>query len=131
MYKERERNTSVCLECGDEIKYGRSDKKFCSDACKNRWHNRQSHDSRLFRQKVNTALEKNYIILETLSRTRLRNIPVSDMESMGFVKSVFTSFRRRHDRDVYMCYDMRYSVSGGVVSSISRVKDFSECLTVV
>ena len=30
-----------CLECGDIIEYGhgRTDRKFCSDGCKNRWQN--------------------------------------------------------------------------------------------
>lgn len=128
MLKNDEKNQAVCLECGDEIKYGRSDRKFCCDACKNKWHNRQSHYSRLLRQKVDSALEKNYIILEALSKTTLRNIPFFDMEQMGFARNVFTSYRKSRDREIYMCYDLQYSVSRGRVASISRVKDFEEYL---
>ena len=94
MEEDKVKRGTVCLECGDEIRYGRSDKKFCCEECKNRWHNRQSQGSRHFRQKVTSALEKNYIILDALRKTTLRGIPVSDMESMGFRREFFTSFRK-------------------------------------
>ena len=122
----KERHGAVCLECGDEIRYGRSDKKFCCDTCKNRWHNRHVHDSRIFRQRVNSALEKNYDILDALRRTTLRDIPMADMESMGFRRRFFTSYRKTSSRDVYMCYDIRYFVSGDAVTSISRVSGFDD-----
>ncbi len=113
----------VCLECGDEIKYGRSDKKFCCDACKNRYHNRQAQDSRVFRQDVLSSLDKNYIILDSLRRTALRNILITDLESMGFRRDLFTSYRKSTRREVYMCYDIRYFVRGECVTSISKVMD--------
>ena len=112
---------AVCLECGDEIRYGRSDKKFCCDACKNRYHNRQAHDSRQFRQMVHSILDRNYLILDSLRRTTLKNIPLSDLERMGFRLDFFTSCGLPSKRESYMCYDIRYHVTDGVVTSITRI----------
>ena len=61
--KEEKKDAEVqpsCLECGDRIEYGRQDKKFCCEECKNRYHNRQARRSRVFRLRVMSALEKNY-----------------------------------------------------------------------
>ena len=121
---------AVCLECGDEIRYGRSDKKFCCDACKNRYHNRQAHDSRQFRQMVHSILDRNYLILDSLRRTTLKNIPLSDLVKMGFRKECFTSYRKSSRCEIFMCYDIRYFVSGDSVTTIFRVQamDMEEAL---
>ena len=41
-YAKKERKIPVCLECGDKIKYGRMDKKFCCDECKVRHNNKMA-----------------------------------------------------------------------------------------
>ena len=64
VYKKYERHIPVCLECGDRIRYGRADKKFCCDECKNRHHNHKSRSGRFIKRKVLSILEKNYEILE-------------------------------------------------------------------
>ena len=116
----------VCLECGDTIKYGRADRKFCCDACKNKYHNRQAQDSRQFRQMVHACLERNYIILDSLRKTNLKNIRMADLESMGFKRDFFTSYYRSLRHEVYMCYDLRYFVSGETVTSISRIRNVDD-----
>lgn len=118
---ENETSGPVCLECGDRIVYGRSDRKFCCDACKNRFHNRRSSSSRHYRQKIHSALERNYFILDSLRRTSLRNIPMSDMENMGFSREYFTSYSRQASRETFMCYDIEYSVMKDAVTSIVKV----------
>lgn len=118
---ENETTGPVCLECGDRIVYGRSDRKFCCDACKNRFHNRRSSSSRHYRQKIHSALERNYFILDSLRRTSLRNIPMSDMENMGFSREYFTSYSRQSSRETFMCYDIEYSVMKDAVTSIVKV----------
>jgi len=55
----------VCIDCGNTIN-GRSDKRFCDDACRNSYNNRlNSVSSSLIRQ-VNSILRKNRRILEDL-----------------------------------------------------------------
>ena len=114
---------AVCLECGDEIRYGRSDKKFCCDACKNRYHNRQAHDSRQFRQMVHSILDRNYLILDSLRRTTLKNIPLSDLVKMGFRKEFFTSYRKSSRCEIFMCYDIKYCVKDGMITSIVKLSN--------
>lgn len=51
-----------CLECGTTI-MGRSDKKFCTDDCRNAYNNRQNRDSTNLMRNINYTLRKNYRIL--------------------------------------------------------------------
>ncbi len=55
----------VCLECQSPIR-GRSDKRFCDDACRNAYHNRRNSDYNNLCRKINYALRKNRYILEGL-----------------------------------------------------------------
>lgn len=52
----------TCPECGDKI-VGRSDKKFCSDACRNAYNNKQNKTTTNYMRNVNNKLRKNYRIL--------------------------------------------------------------------
>ncbi len=54
-----------CLECGDKIT-GRSDKKFCSDDCRNAYNNKLNKDSTNLMRSVNNKLRKNFRILSAL-----------------------------------------------------------------
>ena len=51
-----------CLECGEKIA-GRSDKKFCSDDCRNAYNNKLNKDSTNLMRNINNRLRKNYRIL--------------------------------------------------------------------
>lgn len=53
----------VCPVCGDKI-YGRSDKKFCSDHCRNAFNNKLNSDYSNNRRNINNILRKNRRILE-------------------------------------------------------------------
>ena len=46
VYKKYVRHMPVCLECGDQIRYGRTDKKFCCDECRARNYNDRVRKSR-------------------------------------------------------------------------------------
>lgn len=65
----------VCLDCGAPIR-GRSDKRFCDDACRNSYNNRINSTSSIFMRKVNSTLRKNRRILEELLGTE-KTIKVS------------------------------------------------------
>jgi predicted nucleic acid-binding Zn ribbon protein len=55
-----------CLECGEKI-IGRSDKKFCNDACRNAYNNKQNKDSNNLMRNINNKLRKNYRILTEIN----------------------------------------------------------------
>lgn len=54
-----------CAECGEIIK-GRSDKKFCSDLCRNAFNNKLNSDSNNFVRNINNILRRNRRIIEEM-----------------------------------------------------------------
>ena len=56
-----------CLECG-EMLHGRTDKKFCSDACRNTYNNKlKSVAGSQYVRKVNGILKRNRNIMAELN----------------------------------------------------------------
>lgn len=112
-----------CLECGAQISYGsRTDRKFCSDGCKNRWHNKRARNSRMFRIKVINAIEKNYKILSDLIKADIDVIPVTVLGQMGFDFSHITGYRKTRKSTEMWCYDISFVITETLVKSISRLE---------
>ena len=64
-----------CLFCGELIPGGRSGKKFCSESCKNRYHNNRRYPRREeVKKKVIRSLERNHLILEKLVRLGISSL---------------------------------------------------------
>ncbi len=124
-YDLNKRKQAHCLECGDTIRYGRTDKKFCCDECKTRHYNNIAKAGRTLRNKVIAAINRNYDILETLLRSGADSADIVDLTSMGFVPGVSTSYRRSGKRDVYTCYDIKYVMTATRVYSIMKIKNLS------
>lgn len=124
-YDLNKRKQAHCLECGDTIRYGRTDKKFCCDECKTRHYNNIAKAGRMLRNKVIAAINRNYDILETLLRSGADSADIVDLTSMGFVPGVSTSYRRSGKRDVYTCYDIKYVMTATRVYSIMKIKNLS------
>ena len=129
-YKSHIRHMPVCLECGDRIRYGRSDKKFCCDECKTRHYNRQAKGSRAFRRKVLRQLDRNYEILEALVRSGVTAADMTDLMSMGFLPALATSFKRTRTRMEYACFDIKYIMTPSRLSSITKIQNVSVPLQV-
>lgn len=55
----------VCLDCGAKL-LGRSDKKFCSDQCRNNYNNRLNRDQNNYVRNVHAQLRRNRRILSDL-----------------------------------------------------------------
>ena len=56
----------VCLECGEKI-VGRTDKRFCSDACRNLFHYHANNSSINYVRNVVNTLKRNRRILSDLN----------------------------------------------------------------
>lgn len=110
-----------CKECGRLIAYGRTDKKFCSRLCKNKWHNRKVKGSRIFRMRVISAIEKNYRILSLLLRTGVVVMDTSVLSQMGFDFNHITGYRKVRRSIEMWCYDIKFTVTETTVKSIQRV----------
>ena len=98
-----------CLECGTEIR-GRSDKKFCSDHCRNAYNNKINKDSKNLIRNINNRLRKNYRILDSFSlkegKTKTTRIQLMrrgfDFE---FVTNLYTT---KKGTTYYFVYDLGY-----------------------
>lgn len=55
-----------CLQCQQPIKAGRADRKFCSDPCKNEYHNTEKQLENGETSKIILALKQNRRILKLL-----------------------------------------------------------------
>ena len=123
--KKRERHLSKCLECGETISYGRPDKKFCCEECKNKHHNLQSRISKTMKKKVLSVLEKNYEVLEHLIYSGVEAVWLSEVLAMGFQPEYFTSYKKIGKRGHYKCFDIGYVMTANRISSISKIQNLS------
>ncbi len=119
-YKEN-KTAHRCLECGDNIDYGRSDKKFCSEQCKNNHNNKKARTSRLTKLKVLGALDKNYRILDSIIKLGFTSMDIMQIKQMGFDITYITSVRRIRNNDVYYCFDIEFKISPTKVWAIYRL----------
>lgn len=120
-----EEESPRCLECGDEIVYGRKDKKFCSDDCRNRHHNHHHRSCRQYKRMVTVILDKNYEILDELVRSGIEAIWVADAIALGFNPAYVTSYRKHGTRSMCHCYDICYVTTDNRMTSISKIQNLS------
>lgn len=100
--------TLTCPECGDKI-VGRSDKKFCSDACRNAYNNKQNKDISNLMRKINNHLRKNYRILTEQNPEGKSKITRSKMEALGFDFDHITQMiTYKNGSQYYFIYDKGY-----------------------
>lgn len=98
----------TCLECEEKIS-GRTDKKFCSDYCRNSYNNRMNRDSKNLMRNVHNRLRKNYRILEKLNPTGKTTVQKSTLQREGFSFTYFTSLYTTQKGTVYyFVYDQGY-----------------------
>lgn len=96
-----------CLECADVIK-GRVDKKFCSDACRNLYNNRQKSDVTNYMRNVNNVLRKNRKILEDLTPEETSRASKEKLLKKGFNFQYFTSVITTKKGTYHFCYEYGY-----------------------
>ena len=93
-------STKKCLECGGDI-IGRTDKKFCSDYCRNAYNNRKNSAHVNMIRNVNNKLKKNWRILEKLNPTDKTRVHKSKLSDVGFDFNYFTSIYTTKKQSVY------------------------------
>jgi len=97
-----------CLECNEPF-VGRSDKKFCSDYCRNSYNNKVNSESKNLIRNINNRLKKNYKVLSKLNPTGKTKIPKSKLIDLGFYFQYFTSIYVTKTGNTYhYVYDQGY-----------------------
>ena len=98
----------ICPECGDAI-LGRSDKKFCSDACRNSYNNKLNSDSTNYVRNINNILRKNRRILEELNPKGKTTLSKNKLTEAGLDFTYFTHLLKTKKGSVYyFCYEYGY-----------------------
>lgn len=128
--KKYERKMPLCLECGNQIRYGRTDKKFCCEDCKTRHHNNLAKEGRKVRNKITAIINRNYEILDGLVKEGVDSVDILELVSLGFVPGMTTSHRRSGKHDVYICYDIKYIMTDTRIYSIMKIQNLSVNLQV-
>ena len=97
-----------CIECGITI-VGRSDKKFCSDYCRNTYNNRVHKDSKNLIRNINNRLKKNHKILSELNLTGKTKVTRTRLYDKGFYFQFFTSiYTTKTGNTYYYVYNEGY-----------------------
>jgi len=98
----------LCPECGEKI-IGRTDKKFCSDYCRNAYNNKINKDSKNLIRNTNNRLRKNYKILSELNSTGKTKVTRTKLFDKGFDFNLFTSIYTTKTGNTYFyIYDQGY-----------------------
>lgn len=98
----------VCLQCGDKIS-GRSDKKFCSDYCRNAYNNEQNRDVNNYVRTVNNILRKNRRILAELNPEGKSTLHKLKLIEKGFNFNYYTNvYETKQGKTYFFCYDQGY-----------------------
>jgi hypothetical protein len=92
--------TRKCLECDNPV-FGRLDKKFCSDACRNAYNNKiRSEDLSIIRN-TNNLLKKNRLILAEICTGDKYKTTKSVLQKKGYLFQYMTHQRTTQNGSVY------------------------------
>lgn len=97
-----------CLVCGEKV-IGRSDKKFCGDACRNTYNNALNRDTNNRIRNINNQLRKNHRILQKLNPNLNTKVSKATLVYSGFSFDYFTGITHSKNGDFMRCvYDQAY-----------------------
>ena len=109
-----------CLFCGTAIPFGRPDRKFCSPACKNKYHNRRKYPPReLMQRRVLRILDSNRHILDRLCRLGIRSLDRETLHGLGFHPEYMTSYRKAGVHHRYSCFEFCYELTPSRIKKIT------------
>ena len=108
MPKRYTMSNRLCLDCGEPIR-GRSDKKFCSDQCRNNFNNRLNSDSNNLVRNVNNILRKNRRVLQELNPEDKAKTHRTKLLEKGFDFNYITNlYTTKKGTTYFFCYDYGY-----------------------
>ncbi len=97
-----------CPSCDTKIN-GRSDKRFCSDYCRNAYNNQINKDANNFVRKINHILRKNRRILAKLNPHGKAKVKRDDLFELGFNFNYYTNrYITKSGNDYHFVYDYGY-----------------------
>ncbi len=115
-----------CPECAEPIR-GRTDKKFCSDLCRNAYNNKLNSCKTGYLRSVNSILRRNRKILETLVPEQTAKATKSKLLQKGFDFSYHTNAYTTKKGDTYFfCYEYGYLPLGKEYLFLVKRKEYAD-----
>jgi hypothetical protein len=98
-----------CPECGKQVR-GRSDKKYCSDLCRNSFHNKERLSGGRTVREVNRILSRNRSILISCTLRNRDSISENYLKARGFNFNFFThQIEDSSGNAAIFCYEVGYT----------------------
>ncbi|PRD56366.1 hypothetical protein [Sphingobacterium gobiense] len=99
----------MCLTCGESV-VGRSDKRFCHDACRNAYNNKRNSLPNSFVRKINDTLKRNRQVLgKILGKEKMQKVSREKLLSKGFDFVFFTNqFSNAKGQVYFFVYEYGY-----------------------
>ncbi len=114
----------ACLECEEELQ-GRSDKKFCDDACRTAYNNKKKARTSLYLRKVNRVLARNYKILCQLNPKGKTRLAREQLLQRGFNFNFFTNlYETQSGTRYFFVYEQGYLLLPEDQVALVRQKDY-------
>jgi len=116
----------VCLDCGARL-LGRSDKKFCSDQCRNNYNNRLNRDQNNYVRNVHAQLRRNRKVLSDLFEAGHHRIHRDALLARGYNFTFFTHLvEPREGLKWLYCFEYGFRESGEGYLEIARSSAYLE-----
>lgn len=116
----------ICLDCGDKL-LGRSDKKFCSDQCRNNFNNRLNRDSNNYVRNVHGLLRRNRKILSDLYDDGHRRLHRDALIALGYNFTFFTHMvETAQDLKWMYCFEFGFRDGGGGYLELNQNNSYLE-----
>lgn len=96
-----------CLDCGEVLK-GRSDKKFCSDQCRNDYNNSINKEANSLVRNVHAVLKRNRKILCDLYESGKRKLHRDALLVSEYNMNFFTHSIESEENDIITRYCYEY-----------------------
>ncbi|GAB5555041.1 MAG: hypothetical protein Sapg2KO_46320 [Saprospiraceae bacterium] len=108
----------ICTCCQERL-YGRADQKFCSDFCRNQFHNQKKKSEYSYFRRINRILHRNRNILLRIYQQPRLVVQWEELLQAGFDARYCTACERGQEgKLIYYCYDMVYESSALEVKSL-------------
>lgn len=99
---------NICEDCGKPL-FGRIDKKFCNDSCRNAHFNKVNRVSNNYVRQINRILKKNRDILASLNAEETAKTKGKVLSRLGFSFDYYTNiYTTKTGKTYYFCYDQGY-----------------------
>ncbi len=98
---------NTCLQCNQTL-FGRKDKKFCNDFCRNSYNNNLNRDKVEVVRNINNRLRRNNRVLKTLLEDGSRSVSKMELSLRNFDFNYITSINESKNGTIFYVYDVGY-----------------------